>query len=197
VSRPLCTVVIPTQGRPSLLATLESLRPEHHDGERAEVLVVANTHGPLLSDVAATCRAFGVTYLEHDAGYHDWGHPQYRYGYERATGSHILCLGDDDVSVEGAFPTIRAAIRESEPGPLLFRVELHPSPTRGDQAVPVVLWSDVGDLRRGRVTGQNLCCPNVAGRIGDWRDDFHHIAETIRLWEGRVTWRPELIARMY
>lgn len=189
------SIVIPTQGRDTLARCLESMRPSHHGGRRPEILVVADTHSPLLLDVRAVCHTYGVTYLEHDAGYHDWGYPQLRYGYERATGAYILNIGDDDIYVPGAFKAMQAAIEASPPGPVMFRAELHPSPHRGNTA-PVLVWSE-RRLEEGIITGQNLATPNVTGKIGGWTNDWKHCLETVALWDGAVTWRDETICRCY
>jgi glycosyltransferase involved in cell wall biosynthesis len=193
--RPDLTIVIPTQGRATLPRCLASLWAQFHDGYRAEVLVVADTHSPLLMDVRAACRAEGVTYLEHDAGYHDWGYPGLRYGYEQASGSHILNIGDDDAYIPGALPAIMAAIEEVGEGPVMFRAEMHPSPNRGNGR-PVVLWSQQR-LEEQVITGQNLATPNVPGRIGGWSNDWKHALETVALWGGLVHWREEIIVRCY
>lgn len=195
MSRPLLTVVIPTQGRSTLPRALKSIRSQA--SHEVEILVVADTHSPLLMDVAALCRDECAIYLEHDAGRHNWGYPQLNYGYERAQGAYLLNIGDDDVMVPGAPRAITRAIGDVGSGPILFRAELHPSPNRGDQRVPVVLWSDVGDLRRGRVTGQNLCTPNDPSRLAQFPDDFTQMVDTIDRWGGLVTWRSEIIVRMY
>lgn len=195
MSRPELTICIPTQGRHTLPAALESLRPEYQGGVRAEVLVVADTHSPLLTDVRLHCLDDGVTYVEHDAGYHDWGYPQLRRGYELAQGAYILNCGDDDVYVPGALPAILNAIEETGEGPLMFRAEMHPSPNRGHRR-PVVLWSE-RRLAEQVITGQNLATPNVPGRIGGWANDWKHALETVALWGGRVHWREETIARCY
>jgi hypothetical protein len=189
------SIVIPTQGRETLRRCLASMRPEHHGGYRAEILVVADTHSPLLMDVASLCRAEGVTYLEHDAGYHDWGYPGLQYGYEWASGSHLLNIGDDDVYVPGAFEMICRAIEEVGVGPVMFRAELHPSPNRGNTA-PVVLWSEKR-LAEKVITGQNLATPNVPGKIGGWENDWRHAEDTVAHWDGLVTWREEVICRCY
>ena len=150
------TIVIPTRGRDTLPRCLESMRPEHHGGYRAEVLVVADTNSPLLMDVRAAALAIGADYLEHDAGTHNWGYPQLQCGYERANGHYILNIGDDDVYEPGAFETIRAVAEEvGEFEPLLFRAEMHHSPTR-QIGGKLILWRDRGNLERGAVTGQNL-----------------------------------------
>lgn len=192
MSRPFFTVVVPTQGRPALPRLLESL----DNVGRLEILVVADTHSPLLCDVAAIANTYGARYIELDAGTHAWGYPQIQHGYDLAEGEYILCIGDDDVYEPGAFDAIWAAIEEhGRPAPFLFRVELHPSPTRGCRR-PVILW-DEPRLLRGRISTQNLVVPNVKDRLGHWWDDFCFIEATVNRWGGQAVWRDELIARCY
>lgn len=194
--RPDLTIVIPTQGRATLPRCLASLAPELHAGVRAEVLVVADTHSPLLMDVRAVCREYDVTYREHDAGYHDWGYPQLAYGYGRAVGTFICNIGDDDVYVPGALPAILRALEETGEGPVMFRAEMYPSPNRGHVGGPTVVWSE-RRLAEQLITGQNLATPNEPGRIGGWPNDWKHALETVALWGGLVHWREEIICRCY
>lgn len=190
------TIVVPTQGRHTLPRCLESLRPDRQGGVMAQVLVVADTHSPLLMDVEAVCNEYRVSYVEHDAGYHDWGYCQLRRGYEVARGRYIMNCGDDDIYVEGALPAILRAIEETGEGPLMFRAEMHPSPNRGHRGAPVVLWSEKR-LEEQIITGQNLATPNVPGRIGGWANDWKHALETVALWDGLVHWRDEIVVRCY
>lgn len=196
---PDLTIVIPTQGRHTLPACLYSMAAEQQPGPRPEILIVADTHSPLLMDVRAACRRFGATYLEHDAGRHDWGYPQLQAGYARARGSHIINAGDDDIYAPGAFETIRSAIAEAGPGRLpFFRAELHPSPHRG-HVVPTLCWIERGRFERSWVTGQNFVCPNDPAVMGAWLDDFSQMSETVRNLGGPdvLVWRDEVIARCY
>lgn len=199
MNRPFLTVVIPTQGRSTLSRAISSIRSQMGAGAGAvEVLIVADTHSGLIQDVKSLAESFEAHYTEHDAGYHDWGYPQLGYGYAHAEGRYIMNFGDDDIWLPGAFDTIRLAIgSQDRQRPLMFKAELQPSPHRGDQRVPVVLWSDREDYRRGRITGQNLCAPNVPGRLGRWGDDFSHTIETINSWDGRVDWIDSVICRCY
>lgn len=196
MSGPDLTIVIPTQGRETLPRCLASMAADVQSGPRPEIIVVADTHAPPLIGVAALCRTFGVSYAEHDAGTHNWGYPQLQHGYEQAEGSYILNIGDDDVYEPGAFEAIRAAIRETSEGPLLFRALMHPSPSRPCRR-PMLLWSERGQLVRGKVSGQNLATPNAPGRIGFWWDDFCHMETVVNAWGGLVHWREEQIARCY
>jgi hypothetical protein len=193
MTRPLLSVIIGTQGRATLPRALASL----HDA-RIETIVVADTHGPLLSNVAETAHLFGARYAEHDAGYHDFGHPQAQIGQEMARGSWLAYLGDDDVWLPGAVDTIAGVIaRLPTPAPIMFRSLMHPSPSRpcGDT---MALWR-IPTITRGYVTGQNIVCPNDPERLGTWGDDFDFIERTVGLYGGpsAVLWRSEVIAECY
>lgn len=195
MSRPLFTVVIPTIGRPSLRATLLSIRGQA-SAAVAEIIVVMDTHGGLpegaAESVSLACQEFGFWPLSFDAGSHDTGSPQLHMGFMRAQGYYILNCGDDDVYEPGAFEAIRAA----ETGiPMMFRVELLPNAQRGNRE-PVVLWQE-RRIERFNVTGQSFVCPNDPRRMGRWVDDVTFIRETVALHGGRVEWREELIARCY
>jgi hypothetical protein len=191
------TVVIPTQGRETLPTCLASMRPLRQGDVPAQILVVADTHSPLLMDVQALCQEERVTYLELDAGWHDWGYPQLQYGYDLALGDYIMNIGDDDVYEPGAFEVIRNAVDELPSArPLLFRALMHPSVSR-PCGNPLLLWGQRGLIRRSRVTGQNLIAPNVPAKLGRWIDDYIHLADTINAWDGLVEWRDEVICKCY
>jgi len=56
------TVVIPTQGRATLPRCLESMRTDLQGGYQAEILIVADTHSPLLMAFpGATILSFDTT----------------------------------------------------------------------------------------------------------------------------------------
>lgn len=190
------TICIPTRGRHTLPRCLASLAPDRQDGVRAEVLVVADTHSPLLSDVRAVCREYGVKYREHDAGYHDWGYPQLRRGYELAQGAYVLNAGDDDIYRPGALPAIQRALSETGEGPVMFRAEMYPSPNRGHKGAPMLVWTEQR-LEEQAITGQNLATPNVPGRIGGWACDWKHALETVALWGGICHWQSNIIVECY
>lgn len=199
MSRPLFTVVIPTIGRPTLARTLDSI-----DLRMCEIIVVADTHGPLQNDVRAWCSAFRdrwlpmnprVSYLELDAGQHDTGSPQLHMGFHRASGHFILNCGDDDVYEPDAFSLLVETVSAYGDWPLIFKAELHPAPHRGNRE-PVVLW-DRQEIAEGHVTGQGFVCPNDPQRMGRWVNDWTFMRETVALHGGRVEWREELIARCY
>jgi len=184
------SVVIPTTGRPTLARTLESV-----DRRLADVIVVADTHGPLESDVEAVAREYDVRYLEFDAGVHDTGSPQLHVGNQYASGAWLLNCGDDDVYVPGAFEAMYGHIARGVQHPLMFRTILHPSPGRAN-TVPVVLWSE-RQVERFNVTGQGFACPNSRTRLGRWVDDVTFMRETVALHGGAIDWCDEITMECY
>jgi hypothetical protein len=194
VSGPLFSVIIPTIGRPTLPRTLESIREQD---SWADIVIVADTHGPLLTDARAVADEYRARYFELDAGRHDTGSSQIAYGMGLAHGRWLLVPGDDDVYTLGAFDVIRAAIdAQSDPCPLMFRAELHPAPQRGSQSEPI-LFPRERRIVEGAVTGQCFVCPNDPSRLGRWGTDWQFMRETVALYGGRVEWRDELIVRCF
>jgi len=195
MSRPLFSVIVPTIGRLSLPDTLASIPAD------VEVLVVADTFEMEESRrawIETTALEAGARYLECDAGYHDTGSPQLQHGYANATGAWVLNCGDDDRHEPFAFETMKRAIESlDEPVPLMFRTVLHPGPQRGNR-VPVVLWHHPEIIDKN-ITGQCFVIPNDQARIGSWSIlvDFGFITDTVRLWDGRIEWRTELISQCY
>lgn len=191
---PRLTVVIPTQGRATLGRALDAIRSQA-GADVVEVLVVADTHSPLLMDVRSLAESHGCRYLELDAACHAYGYPQIQLGYDMAEGRYIASIGDDDVYRPGALGLVLDAIRsQPEPVPLLFRSVMHPSPSR-PCGMPQLLGSR--GLERGAVSTQNLVAPNDPDRLGFWWDDFAFIAATINRHGGRAIWREEVVVDCY
>lgn len=196
MSRPLFTVVVPTLGRSSLPKTLASI-----NRDMAEIIVVADAFemGDTIHDaIMAEAKRWRARFYAVDAGHHDWGSPQLQEGYRQARGEFILNCGDDDIYEPFAFETIKRAIDAiAAPVPMMFRTVLHPAPQRGNDH-PVVLWADP-ELRNRNITGQCFVIPNDQERIGSWSIlvDFGFICDTVRLWDGRVEWRTELISQCF
>jgi glycosyltransferase involved in cell wall biosynthesis len=195
------TVVVPTQGRKTLVRCLESMLPQHHDSVRPEIIIVHDTYEVILDyysteDIRDLCARYGAKYLSYNAHTSNWGYPQLNVGYLAASGDYILNIGDDDIYEKGAFALIQQILSSAEyVHPHMFQAILHPSPHRGNLS-PVVLW-EKPELIRSRVTGQNFACPNRLGRVGFWWDDFCQMEATINLWHGEVTWVNKIIAQCY
>lgn len=197
MTQPRLTVVIPTQGRSTLPRALASIRDEYSRAD-VEIVVVADTHGPLLSDVSAIATTWGARHVEYDAGFHGYGHPQILEGYLRARGAWLLALGDDDEYTPGALGLVARAAQESDPGVIIWRIEMHPSASRRVHSA-FTIWRD----RRvyvGNVSGQSIVFPNDPRSMPreyppHSTGDHDFIAALVDGYGGpeRITWREEVV----
>ena len=157
------SVVVPTSGRATLANALASIGPQLRPGD--ELLVACNADG-------------------------DYGDAARNRMIERAAGSHLVFLDDDDEWVTGALDRMRR-FADEHPGRVgIFRMryDLHG------------VWPpEPGDLLR-TATGLYVV-PNVAGRVGRFRadpvhgphfDDYAFISETLRLQGSEPVWVDEV-----
>jgi hypothetical protein len=211
---PDLTICIPTIGRPSLARTLRSLLYQD-SGLAWECVVVGDSHAgtwraaldgvpALLAELDSAAQETYVPtgrllYAEHDGGLHMVGHPQRNYGATVARGRWLWWLGDDDVALPGAFEAIRRQIAPSGDGTAV--VPRGPLLYRWIAPWKQILWHTpgvVGD-EPGHIDAECLVAPNVPELLGTWthryQGDWDCITETIRRWDGHVTFRPEIIAQ--
>ncbi len=184
---PSISVVIPTSGRRSLRRTLRRLRRE--DAGDLEVIVVSDGPQPVAEKIAGRLsrRWPDLRYHEGPAT-HNWGNAQRMAGIERARGSHLMFIDDDDVTVRGAFAAIRREVARNPDRILLFRVKRH-----GE-----LLWRTPA-VAFGNVSTQQVVIPNRPGSVGSWlsRDvyesDLDFIRECVAL-QGEPVWAADVIA---
>lgn len=192
---PRFSVIIPTIGRDTLPRTLISIP------DSVEKIVVADTHGPLLTDVAAVCEKYDAKYIELDAGKHDTGSSQIDYGMRQAKGDYLLNFGDDDVYEPFAFAVMTYLTNNiDDPIPLMFRVALHPTwpdPRRGNFNIAVI-WKEP-EMVDKNITGQCFVVPNIQDKLGNWfgNVDSEFMMTTVEKYDGKIHFRPEIIAQCY
>jgi glycosyltransferase involved in cell wall biosynthesis len=157
------SIIIPTVGRRSLRGTLDSVAEQLEPGDEVHVL----------------CS---------DAG--DYGCAARRTMIERAQGTHLLFIDDDDQYAREALSRMRAFAAGAPQRIGVFRM-------RYDNGL--VLWRDPV-LRLGNVSTQMLCVPNLGGRLGQWLDednpghgDFAFLRSTAEL-QGAPVFRREIVA---
>lgn len=184
---PTISVIMPTCGRDTLGRALASLDTAGA-GIDDEVIVVGDGPQPearaLVKQLKLPCRAL---FWETDTT-NDKGATQRNHAQTVAEGDFLCYLDDDDVMLPGAFDAMRRGAIE-EPGiPLLFKM--------------LAYWGAVLPLSHtvtyGHVSGSMLVTPNIAGKVGEWggdvdRHDYEMIRATIKLYDGRFAWRPEIL----
>lgn len=179
---PTISIILPTQGRPTLERTLDSVRDQLLPGD--EVLIVVDTHEMPWADwwtIALRVQAYGPQFvaLTCDAHRRSHGHDQINYGMALATGDYLSFQDDDDVYTPGALAAMREAATEHPGRPLLFRFR--------SQLGGLVFWRFAGLVAEATIGGHCLVVPNDPARLGKWGDhyegDFSMIVETLALWE--------------
>jgi Glycosyl transferase family 2 len=166
--KPTFSVVIPTSGRRTAIRALASVVPQLEDGD--EVLLIRS-----------------------DAG--DWGDSARNSAMERARGTHLLFLDDDDVHTPRALAIIRDFARE-HPGRIgIFRMRYEQPLHKYGQ----IRWTDP-ELRWANVGTPMFVVPNLEGKLGRWDSagytgDWDFIRETVSL-QGEPIFRNEVVARL-
>lgn len=179
------SVIIPTCGRSTLTATLDSLRLQFTPAD--EVIVIGDGPQP---NAALTFARSGLRgwYLQTGHATHNWGNTQRNYGMERAGGSHLLFIDDDDCFLPGALPLFREALAK-EPGRIpIFRFR-YPDGR--------LVWQ-VREMVCGNVGTGIFAVPNDRTKLPRWREryeaDFDFLESCSRVWA--VDWRDEVVCQV-
>ena len=159
------SVIVPTRGRRTILPELDSITEQLEPGD--EVIVRASRD-------------------------EDFGNAARQSMIERAKGTHLVFMDDDDQFARGALATMRAFAREN-PGRIgIFRMRYLDGR---------VLWTEP-ELRLRNVSSQMLCIPNVPGKLGRWESpeyeritDFEFVRATAEL-QGEPIFREEIVAHI-
>lgn len=188
--KPWLSVVVTCIGRPTLGRLIDSIPTEHG----IEIIVVPDTHISDEADFTSAIKQIRPSYenkvrwLEYDAGYHNWGHPQRQYGDSQATGEWLLHSQDDNQFHPSAFTDIWFSICEQPyPRPILFKVHTWQAGT---------VWR-IPELIEENVDADCIVCPNDPEKLGKWGDtyqgDYTFIKGTADFYNGDVSWNPNLI----
>src|SRR6266851_4883196 len=97
---PTLSVVIATIGRPTLIATLESLRQLAPTDEI--LLLTDGDHPQVISMLNSAGLACSSQHIVHQPQANDWGHTLRNLYSHRAKGERVLHIDDDDVYLDGA-----------------------------------------------------------------------------------------------
>jgi glycosyltransferase involved in cell wall biosynthesis len=159
------SVIVPTRGRRSLAATLDSIVEQLEPGD--EVLVRCTRD-------------------------EDFGNAARQSLIERAAGTHLVFIDDDDQLAQGALAAMRRVAGEHPARVAIFRMRYLDGR---------VLWHEPV-LRERNVSSQMFLVPNVPGKLGRWENpeyprmaDWSFISETVRL-QGEPLFREEIVAHI-
>lgn len=185
------TIILPTIGRPSLKATLDSIAMQI--GPYDQVFVVADGQYPNSQKLV---ESYGIQYAYFtlaDGPHGDWGARARNYAIPLAKKAYISFMDDDDCYLPGAFAHMRTAIREFPGKPFLFRM-MHGTGiiwTRQERAI-------------GNVSSQMAVVPNHQDKLGRFAEryegDFDFIESTAGLYArgyDPFIWRKEIIAILF
>ena len=159
------SVILPTRGRSTLRGTLASITEQLEPGDEAIVRCSRDE---------------------------DFGNKARQSMIERAKGTHLVFMDDDDQFATGALATMRRFAAEN-PGRIgIFRMRYLDGR---------VLWNEPV-LRLRNVSSQMLCVPNVPGKLGRWESpeyeriaDYEFVRQTAEL-QGEPIFREEIVAHI-
>ena len=156
------SVIVPTRGRSSLAHTLTSIAAQLEDGD--EVLVMRNND----DDFGSTARNSAM---------------------DRARGTHLLFIDDDDEYLPGALAAMRRFAVEHPDRIGIFRMRYW----RDGR----VLWDDA-EFRFENIGTPMFVVPNVEAKLGRWEPtlyaaDWRFISETVTL-QGPPLFREAVVA---
>lgn len=147
-SHPLFSVIVPTIGRPTLLAALESLAAQRL-AQYLQVIVVPDTHNRAVSLPMMPQGFASIEVLDHDAGFSAWGHPQRNFVMDKTHGMWVATLDDDDIWVPNALDLIISGVSNSPKTFNIFRMQHAKSgvtiwnnryPSEGNVGTPMMVW---------------------------------------------------------
>jgi len=159
------SVILPTRGRSTLRGTLASITEQLEPGDEAVVRCSRDE---------------------------DFGNKARQSMIERAKGTHLVFMDDDDQFATDALATMRRFAAEN-PGRIgIFRMRYLDGR---------VLWTEPV-LRLRNVSSQMLCVPNVPGKLGRWESpeyeriaDYEFVRQTAEL-QGEPIFREEIVAHI-
>lgn len=186
------SVIVPTCGRTTLENTLRSafacgMRPQD------EIIVVGDGPQPKAKEIVERFGSKQIKFIETEAG--DWrgGGHQRNTGMDRASGSHLIFMDDDDEYINQALERIRNDIQKHPGRLLLYRI------IDRDGSV---YWKHK-DLRAQNIGTPCMVVPNDPNLLGRWPNsrgaDHYFITHTVPKWpkkEESIVWLENFVCRI-
>lgn len=177
----MISFIVPTLGRPSLLATLNSIETRPGD----EILVVSDV--VLNAHNQASVRDHPRVGFVHCPRGGDWGHTERNVATPMARGQYIAHIDDDDTYVPGTRELMESAIRGAPGRPVIFRMRFPNG---------ITLWQEPV-IRCGNLGTPCFLIPNRPTMMGTWGSFVGgdcQFLETSKWKADDYVWRPEVIA---
>lgn len=183
-------ILVPTLGRPSLSATLESIWLDSDDEDDIGVWVLCdggNIHEARRIFDQYSGRNWWFDYYDPQRGY--WGHAVCNEALDKLQSlgqtSHVARMDDDDTYTVGAIPTL---INCQADVPVIFRARWG----EGHEAAGVELPL-MHEVRYGNIATPMVLAPVCNARYGlDYGGDFSYVTALVEEL-GEPIWRDELI----
>ena len=158
-SAPTLSVVIASIGRPTLLATLESLRQLRPTDE---VLLLADgDHPQALAMLNAAGLECATRHIVHHPQARDWGHTPRNLYSHLATKDRVLHIDDDDVYLDGAIDLVRVECAKHPHQLVVFQM-----------LTPHGRIPATHEIRIGNIDTKCGALPNTPEKWGKW-EPFH------------------------
>lgn len=187
------SIIIPTIMRPSLVATLASIREGGICQEDEVIVVVDAAHAEDdapggYEEVERLARRVPVLIVRNPANVGAWGCHARNNGIGMAKGTHLVFIDDDDVYEAGALDRIRGFIQEAPDDMHVWRML-----PRG-KSQP--LWA-TSRMMQGNVGTPMFAVPRHAA--GAWtvryEGDFDFARASLANLDGRAKWHEEVLVR--
>lgn len=197
---PSLTVIIPCSGRPSILATLESIA-EQNCPMRTEVVISNDGDHANVRDAYEKFRpVIDLRMQTWEFQHFDWGGHGRNKAMRLVRTSHIAYMDDDDIYTPGAFEAIYRRLLLDPFVPHMFRIKWWESGH--------FVWCEPGEVSRkvmsnGLLNVASLCFvhPHIKGRYafwpGTWPGELDFMLETLTHYpQGVMKWNEDVIAHV-
>lgn len=162
-------IVIATIGKPSLIKTLKSIKPQMTDGDE----IICMVDGKITPEIKKMWSDYGVGKLIGVTGPHnDWGMAMRNLSKQFCDGDIICFIDDDDFYFDDALMTIREESAKTPHVPLLFQMIWKSGRVIFDEKL----------VTCGNVSTQMIVLPRALNTElwGDrYEGDFDYIAATV------------------
>jgi len=192
------SIIVPTVGRPTLQQTIRSIIDNGFRKNVDELLVISDGPSPEAEKILDFYRRWIDSKFTVGPVTKMVGQAQKNVGLEKAFGSHVVVMDDDDTYSPGAIDSIRQVVSENPTRPHLFKMlACSPRHSYGH------CWRSK-EILCGNVGTPMLVAPNVPGRVGrfgnHYSGDFDYVKSTVNLYpekEDALIWVDQVIAYIY